>query len=199
MYKKNDRVVLEREDEDLIKLIRDGNKLAYDALYRRYKGFIYDVSYRFMVANKIAQMYLDDLIDVATECLIDSIKNYTIGEQYSFLNYWWAITEKNHMRFLKKIIDSRTFVYDPYLMETNEVLLFDSSAFSSTDFLALSLLEIIEQHKELFGEDEMIFIQLFLQGYKPLEIAEKLSWNKPKVYRTKKNAMLKLNKIIKSN
>lgn len=199
MLKRQSKVLLEKEDEELVKMVQDGNEQVLEQLYVKYKGLIYEVSYKYMMNNKIAQMYLDDLIDIATECLLIACKDFNVGQDRSFLNYWWAIVERRQKDFQKKAIESRVYYYDPFMIENSVSSLSDSHPRGGYEGVFVSIIETINKNEDLFTQDERIYLKYFLIGYKPIEIAELLSWNKSKMYRVKNKAMDKLNKIIKSN
>ena len=199
LLKSTEKILLERQDEELVKLIQEGNQEALECLYIRYKGLIYEASFQYLIENNIAQMYLDDLIDVATECLFIAIKQFTVGEDGSFLNTWWMITNRHQTKFLKKTIESRVSYYDPLIIENVGTSQLSDSHIDISRGVDISIIDRINKYAELFTLDERCFLEYYILGYKPLEIAEFFTWGKSKLYRVKKKAMLKLNKIIKSN
>ena len=188
MHKSDEKRLLERQDEELVKLIQEGKQEALETLFNRYKGFIYEVSLTFMIENHIAQMYFDDLMEVAIDCLLIACQDFLVDQGKSFLNYWWGITDKRLMTFLQRIIDLRQVTYDrnifPDLPDSNaEQIVYES----------------FKKYHDRFTTEEKCLLEYLHLGYKPLEIAEFFSWNKSKLYRIKKKALDKLNKIIKSN
>lgn len=199
MKKSTEKILLEKQDEELVKLIQEGDKVAIETLYLRYKGLIYEVSYKYMKEHGVAQMYLDDLVDIATDGLFFAIKQFTVGQDNSFLNLWWAVVEKRHTTFLQKTINSRIVFFDPVVIENAEKSILSDSQKSACAGLSASIIEIIHKNAGRFSDDERCFLELYILGYKPLEIAEQFSWERNKLYRIKKKAMNKLNMIIKSN
>ena len=199
LKKASDRELLEQQDEELIMLIQKGSITAVEKLYDIYKGLIYNAALNFMNENGLAQMYLDDLVDVATDTLLRCSQKYIVDEKNSFLNYWWGVTHNQFNSFLRKTVNSGIVYFDPFLVETSEVCLCDSTRPALSRNADFSFREIIRHNKEIFTVNESIFVKYFLDGLKPLEIAQMMSWNKAKLYRIKKSAMNKLNKIIKSN
>ena len=195
----NDRALLEQRDEELIALIQKGSITAVERLYEVYKGLIYNISITFLKENGLAQMYLDDLVDIATDALLRCSQKYVICEDNSFLNYWWSVTNNQFASFLRKTINTGVVYFDPYLVEASEICLFDSNKSVSMKNNDNSYKEFMRHNRQRFTVDERAFLDYYMQGLKPLEIAEILSWNKSKLYRIKKSAMNKLNKIIKSN
>ena len=198
MLKSNEKILLERADEELVKLIQEGNKEALEALYIRYKGLIYELTYKYMLENNIAQMYLDDLIDVAVEALFTAADKYIVGQDKSFLNFWWAVVDRRQVTFLQETIDTHVLCYDPHFIENAGSLLSDSQA-EVVDEIGISIFEIIKNNEHRFSQMERCFLEYYILGYKPLEIAEFFSWDRSKLYRVKRKALDKLNKIIKSN
>ena len=144
-------------------------------------------------------MYFDDLIDIATESFIKATYDYQIDNDNSFLNYWWVITDRQQTSFLRKVIETKVTYYDSIAIDSNEFHIFDYEKYVDTINLGTTFEEILNTNKSLFTEDEFTYLNLFLSGYKPLEIADMCSWKRNKVYRVKNIALRKLNKIIKSN
>ena len=129
----NDRALLEQRDEELIALIQKGSITAVERLYGVYKGLIYNISITFLKENGLAQMYLDDLVDIATDALLRCSQKYVICEDNSFLNYWWSVTNNQFASFLRKTINTGVVYFDPYLVEASEICLLDSNkSFSQT-------------------------------------------------------------------
>ena len=199
MDKSTEKILLERQDEELIILIKEGSRESLATLYQRYKGLIYEISYKYMFEHDIAQMYLDDLVDVATESLFLAIDKFEVGQEKSFLNFWWAITERGQTRFLQETIEKSVSFYDPKIIENTAISgLLDSRIDMGFD-IGISFLETIHKNINFFTQNERIFLEYFILGYKPLEIATFFSWSRPTLYRIKKKAIDKLNMIIKSN
>ena len=144
-------------------------------------------------------MYFDDLIDIATESFIKATYDYQIDNDNSFLNYWWVITDRQQTSFLRKVKETKVTYYDSIAIDSNEFHIFDYEKYVDTINLGTTFEEILNTNKSLFTEDEFTYLNLFLSGYKPLEIADMCSWKRNKVYRVKNIALRKLNKIIKSN
>ena len=199
MLKNSEKALLEKRDEELVSLIQEGNQKALEELYIRYKGLIYEISYKYMMNNNVAQMYLDDLIDVATDCLMVASNSFTVGQDWSFLSFWWAITERKQKEFLTRTIEKRITYYDPCIYELVSIGLHDSHSHLGTEGLGVSIIETIHKHASVFTEEELCYLEYYLLGYKPLEIAELFNLNRSRLYRIKKKAMNKLNKIFKSN
>ena len=199
MQKSTEKILLERQDEELVKLIQEGNKEALEALYIRYQGLIYEVSYKYMLENGVAQMYLDDLVDVAIDGLFKAIETFTVGRDSSFLNLWWIIVERRQATFLQKTIETRVAYFDPLVIENCEISFLSDSHVDNSRSVDTSILDRIRKHADEFTQNERCYLEYFILGYKPLEIAEFFSWNRSRMYRIKKKAMDKLNKIIKSN
>ncbi len=195
---KSNKLLLERQDEELVKQIQNGDRQALEVLYARYYGLIYEISYKFMFEYNVAQMYFDDLVDTAIDGLLIATKKFMPDKDNSFLNFWWAIVDRRHMTFLQKIIQTRMSPYDPYECDNLSNELSDSNLETHLG-VGVSLLETIHKEINAFSREEKIFLEYYILGYKPLEIAEFFSWNRQKLYRIKKKAMDKLNKIIKSN
>ena len=151
-----------------------------------------------MIDKNIPQSYFDDLIDIGIECLFVALKDFRVGEDNSFLNYWWKIVERRQLTFVQDIFESRILYFDPFYLDNTGHLLMDVPN-KSEHLASENILRIIHKNEEHFSQDERNFLEYYILGYKPLEIAEFFSWNKSRLYRTKKRAMDKLNKIIKSN
>ena len=198
MPKSESKRLLERQDEELVKLIQQGDNEAFEILFKRYEGLIYKLCYKFMTDYNIAQMYFDDLVDIAMFGLIKGTKDYVVDEEKSFLNYWWSIVDRHHMTFLSKLIDSKTTCYDPRIIEKT-LSTMNSLQSSSANNLGLSIFDILNEYSKVFSTDELNFLKHMYSGFEPLEIAEFFSWSKAKIYRLRRKAIRKLNKINKSN
>ena len=199
MAKSTAKILLERQDEELVKLIQEGNKEALEVLYIKYKGLIYESSYCYMIENHVAQMYLDDLVDVAIEALFIATRDFVVGDNNCFLNYWWLIANRRQATFLQKTIDAKVLYYDPYVIENASIASLSDSRIETNNDMNTAFVKIITNHASEFSQEERCFLEYFILGYKPLEIAEFFSWNKSKLYRIKRKAMDKLNRIIKSH
>lgn len=199
MKKESDRALLEQQDEELIRLIQKGSITAVERLYVNYKGLIYNIAINFLKENGLAQMYFDDLVDIGTDTLMKCAQRYTINEDNSFLNYWWSVTNNQFNTFLRKTINTGVIYFDPILVEASDICLFDSTRPSPSKSVDNVYKEIIKVNKHRFTASERVFLEYYIQGLKPLEIADVMGINRSKLYRIKKTAINKLNKIIKSN
>lgn len=189
MYSKHTekKSLLKQKDEELVELIQKGNKEALSELFTKYIGLIYKVSFQFMVDKEIAQMYFENLYDIALDGLYIACRDYRKSVGTPFINFWWSIVERRHLTYWQELSSIKN------IAEQSD----DIDRIGNGQLIS-NAIEIIAEHKD-FTVDEKIFLTSTLLGFKPLEIAEQNGWNRPKLYRTKSKAMDKLNKIFKSN
>ena len=77
-------------DEELVNIIKQGNKEAFLELYKRFNGLFYTVSYSFMNNYHIPHLYLDDFISVATDSLMLAVEKFD-SKDNKFVSFWWSI------------------------------------------------------------------------------------------------------------
>lgn len=195
MFNKSiNKILLERQDEEYVKLIKEGDKDALEALYNRYKGLMYRLAFQFMIDHNLPNMHLVYLYDVVFDAFSDAIRDYAIGSKKSFLNFWWAIAVLRQKSYLRDLSKSLEMSVDPTeidfpAVETN----------SDTITLKTELLKRVIKQANFLTPDEESLLKYLLLGFKTSEAAEFLNWSEAKAYRVKKKLFKKLNKIIKSN
>lgn len=188
---------LKWQDEELVKLIRQGDRDAFNELGKRYIGLIYEITQKNIRDFNIAQMYFDDLIDIAQECLFVAVDNYITGQEKSFLNFWWSIVNLRQKSFYFDVVETKVLTLSPKLIEStfSEPTIGDGMDIEEYKRKAK---EFIQKHKSVFTIDELTYLDYHLMFFEPLEVALVLSWSKPKIYRVRRSALAKLNRL-KSN
>ena len=113
MSKINGIPLRDLSDEELVKICKTKNQDAIAVLYLRFKGLIYSITFDYLTKHNIAQMYRDDLIDIATDSLFKAIDTFDGQEGSSFLNFWWTICLRSFSTHFKRIVSTKLFFYEP--------------------------------------------------------------------------------------
>lgn len=187
-------------DEELVNIIKQGNKEAFLELYKRFNGLFYTVSYSFMNNYHIPHLYLDDFISVATDSLMLAVEKFDSKEN-KFVSFWWsiAITKfKNY--YAKNTTLQLSCAEDTFLdKQRNKLQDVEPSSEYEVDPLTEDMISTINQNISKFTKDEIIFLQFSFFGYSSLEIGKIIEWKRSKLFRVRRNALNKLNMIKKSN
>jgi DNA-directed RNA polymerase specialized sigma subunit len=196
LIKNDKKVILEKEDEELIKEFQNNNSEAFDKLYFKYIGLIHDITFKFMREKNIAQFYFDDLLAIAIDSLLHAAQVFVVGQDRSFLNYWWKIVERRQINYFTKQIIKTSILSNP---DDRERIVEPHNYRLAAQEKIYIIRELIHKNQRFFTKDEISFLDYFLSDYDASEIISLLNWTLSKYYRVKKNAFNKLNKIIKSN
>ena len=187
-------------DEELVNIIKQGNKEAFLELYKRFNGLFYTVSYSFMNNYHIPHLYLDDFISVATDSLMLAVEKFDSKEN-KFVSFWWsiAITKfKNY--YAKNTTLQLSCAEDTFLdKQRNKLQDVEPSSEYEVDPLTEDMISTINQNISKFTKDEIIFLQFSFFGYSSLEIGKIIEWKRSKLFRVRRDALNKLNMIKKSN
>lgn len=186
-------------DEELVVFCKQKNQDAIAVLYIRFKGLIYSITFDYLRKRNIAQMYRDDLIDLATDALFKAIDTYDDEEGSSFRNFWWTIALRYFSTYFKKLVSSKLFSFEPNFFDTYYGYLNDSKHKEKAITAVIVIENIIKKNKNLFLKEENDVLHFYFLGYTTKEIADELGIPVQRVYRIKSKALAKLNKIIKSN
>lgn len=187
----------ETEDKALVELAKKGNSTAYDALVRRYRGF---------VRLKASSYYLlggepDDLIQEGLLGLYKAIRDYRLDEDGDFQDFARLCITRQIVAAVKKAIRTSqrsSGLFIPLLgtsADSIESKIDESAAEGNpindllpraTDDLANqaiarnTLEELVSMISRLSGnlsDSESRVLSLYLDGYSYEQTAERLSWN----------------------
>ena len=187
-------------DEELVNIIKQGNKEAFLELYKRFNGLFYTVSYSFMNNYHIPHLYLDDFISVATDSLMLAVEKFDSKEN-KFVSFWWSIAIikfKNY--YAKNTTLQLSCAEDTFIdKQRNKMQDVEPSSEYEIDPLTEDMINTINQNISKFTKDEIIFLQFSFFGYSALEIGKIIEWKRSKLFRIRRNALDKLNMIKKSN
>lgn len=185
--------------EELVALYQDGVSEVVGIIYVRFQGLIYKIAYDYCAEKKISQMYVDDFVDIAVDCLYKALESFNIETNHHFKNYWWTYVSHNFTNEFRKISRLRNYSVDPYIIETSGYFLSENNYDSIGKDLEQFINELIKKNERKFNKQEKQFLRYFLEGFEMKEIAFFMGSNHSKVYRLRKSVLTKLNKIIKSN
>ena len=186
-------------DEQLVELCKQGNREAISILYGRFIGVSRKLTYSYLKEHNIPNLYKDDLFDISIDSFFKAIKKYENSEGRAFLNFWWIVTLRAFATFMKKVITSKIYYYDPTIIEASSYSMSDIIQKEEQLTLSNYFNEILERHRDKFTEKEICFLKYFLAGYKISEIANEMNLTKSSAYRIRIRVINKLNMIIKSN
>ena len=186
-------------DEQLVELCKQDNQDAIGVLYKRFIGTARKIAYNYVREHNIPEIYKEDLFDVAVDSFFRAIKKFENNGDRVFLNFWWTITLRAFATFIKKVVASKIYYYDPAVIESSSYSMSDISNREETIILSNYFDEILKKNKYQFSDVELSFLKYFLAGYKVSEIAKEMNLSKSKVYRLRVKVIDKLNMIIKSN
>ncbi|MFT6396062.1 MAG: RNA polymerase sigma-70 factor (ECF subfamily) [Bradymonadia bacterium] len=106
---------MEETDINLVKLARNGDRMAFQKLVERYQRKIFGLCYG-MVRNQ------DDAMDLVQETFVKVFKNLVRFEgQSSFYTWAYRIATNVCIDFLRKAKRQRTVDYDDAIMRDDEV------------------------------------------------------------------------------
>ena len=187
-------------DEELVNIIKQGNKEAFLELYKRFNGLFYTVSYSFMNNYHIPHLYLDDFISVATDSLMLAVEKFESKEN-KLVSFWWSITIMKFKNYYAKNTTLQlSCAEDTFLdKQRNKMQDVEPSSEYEVDPLTEDMIATINQNISMFTKDEIIFLQFSFFGYSSLEIGKIIEWKRSKLFRIRRNALDKLNMIKKSN
>ena len=188
-------------DDDLIILIQQGNRIAFETIVERYRGLVYTVALTFLQEMKYPQMYLDDFISVAMEALMFAMKRYIVGSS-RFFSFWWAVSYRKLRNYAGYMNDTHLKNSDDSFLDAKRYKLNDSEPISEAETfnpLTDKLIETINMNSDSFTQDEKTYLQLNLIGYSVNQVGQILNWKKGKLYKVRRNALFKLNTVIKSD
>ena len=187
-------------DEDLVFIIQKGNPAAFTELFNRFNGLFYTVSYSFMNDYHVPHLYLDDLISLSTESFLVAIERYNTGTT-KFVSFWWTIVITKFKNYYAKNNALQLACGEESFHDKQRFKMLDSEPESNPEYNPFSdeLVAVINRNINKFTKDEVTYLQFVFLGYKSHEIGEIVEWKKSKLFRVRRNALNKLNMIIKSN
>ena len=199
MSENNGKSFHDLSDEELARLSKENNRDALAVLYLRFKGLIYKITFEYSNKHNIAQMYGDDLIDIATDSLFKAINTFNPQEGSLFINFWWTITLRAFATFVKKMINQRILTFDPSMIDRQYTYLSDNKQTEKMMTMNSLIEDVIKKNKDNFSSDELTFLKYFFLGYTVKEMSIEMQMPQSKIYRLRTKSLDKLNKIIKSN
>lgn len=195
----DEKALSKLSDEELVEYYQNGYNEAIGIIYTRYKGLIIVITTDYFKLNGIAQMYYDDFVDIATDCLFRAMDTYDSNKNGHLKNYWWTFVKRSFVNEYRHIARIESIVVDPSLLEKGRFHLMDTTIekkrFNVDEFID----DILEKYPDQFTKMEKRYLEYLKDGFEIKEIAFFMGTNLSKVYRLRLKVMGKLNKIIKSN
>ncbi len=176
-------------DEELIKHYSDGNEEAFAIILSRYSKLIMKTAASFEVTtlNQIEDYYQEGVIE-----FFSAVKSFNPDKSKSFKNYSMMLVKRamqriynastNQKRKPTKALLSIDDIYD-YTSDNNSV---------EDDVISSQMYKTVFDSLSLF---EMNVAKLYILGYKPQAIAEKLDTSAKAVY----NALQRIKNKIKDD
>ncbi|MDE6407442.1 MAG: hypothetical protein K2K48_01185 [Anaeroplasmataceae bacterium] len=171
-------------DNELIYLIKEGNSLAYQVLYKKYEHLIYKI-YKASIESR--GVMLADFMQESFMCLERAIHTYQEKYRCSFYSYFFLLLRRNNSKLFRTDSLKLKESYTEYKKEG----FFDSM---QTKF---STLEIVIRELKLDNDlDKDIFYLCILNAVKVTQIAQKHGLNYGIVYNQYKIIKQKVEKIL---
>ncbi|MDE6661424.1 MAG: hypothetical protein K2J93_06350 [Anaeroplasmataceae bacterium] len=171
-------------DNELIYLIREGNTLAYRALYKKYEHLIYKFYKENMESNGVL---LHDFMQEGLMCLEKAIHIYQEKYKCSFYSFFILLLRRNSIRLSRKNDLSLREKSTEYKKE-NSFISRNSRSF---------LLETVVRELNLKNQLEKdIFYDGILNSVKIADIARKHASSYQSVYMKYKKIKQKVEKIL---
>lgn len=157
-------------DEDLVLLIRQGNILASEELFTRYRFYSWRIAYDFNIEHPNSGISLEEYHQAAFSGLPIAIKTY-LSAEVGFYIYWKKIAENEVVRYYRDN-SYLTCGYDNYLSLDDgreDGTLICESVGTVDNSVAIKLFReelriITEETLEIFkDENDRLIINLYLQ------------------------------------
>lgn len=186
-------------DEECVLLAQTGN---YDTLIQlcvRYQRYSYGLAIEFFNANRHSGITVEELCSVAQETILVAVKNFSNSIQV-FYPYWRTIATNAMIKYNQQnsyFHHAKTF-NGISLDQQNEDNFSNDQIIGETDvkiekgIVEDTFLNIINDPKNGFSENEKIVMKLTIEGYEPTEIMKMFKWSKSQIYYALKNAKEKL-------
>ncbi len=177
------------EDPVLLRLCKEGDRLAEEELIRRYMRKVRICSRRFYLLGGDDE----DLVQEGTIGLLNAVRSYEEGNGASFNTY----AEKC---ILSRLIDAIHFkgyaaFESPEDMDLPEEI--SSGSDPEEIFLANEhMQELVSQLNEKLSKYERSVLELYLKGNSYTEIADTLGKTNPSIYNAVQRIRIKLSELI---
>ncbi len=169
-------------ESNLVKSLSEGNLLAYNTLFRKYSGRLYNFGKGYLKSDEEAKELVQEVFTIIWE------KRSDLKEELSFRSYLFMISFniiRKHFRTRKYLSEYlRTGLTEDIDMHTSQKITYDS--------LFQYLNELVEK---LPLRRKEIFIKSRFEGYSVREISEELKLS----HKTVENQLTDALKFIRAN
>lgn len=186
-------------DEECVLLAQTGNYDTLNQLCVRYQRYSYGLAIEFFNANRHSGITVEELCSVAQETILIAVKNFSNSIQV-FYPYWRTIATNAMIKYNQQnsyFHHAKTF-NGISLDQQNEDNFSNDQIIGETDvkiekgIVEDTFLNIINDPRNGFSENEKIVMKLTIEGYEPTEIMKMFKWSKSQIYYALKNAKEKL-------
>jgi len=190
-------------DLELIKLVKNGDDLAFEKLINRYKASIYKISRKYHIHN----FEIEDFYQIGAEAFYKATLSYNEAETYSFFAYS-LICVRN------KIISQwrKSHGENNYTECNSEILLIKESkneyVFEKSDIFCLEVNEELYDYRQVFNiilENDDSFTELernclkgVVNGLNYDELSVALKYDKKKIENAMARVRIKVKNKIKN-
>jgi len=190
-------------DEECVLLAQTGNYDTLNQLCIRYQRYSYGLAIEFFNSNRQSGITVEDLCSVAQETILVAVKNFSNSIQV-FYPYWRTIATNAMIKYNQQnsyFHHAKTF-NGISLDQQNEDNFSNDQIIGETDakiekgIVEDTFLNIIDDPKNGFSENEKIVMKLTIEGYEPTEIMKMFKWSKSQIYYALRNAKEKLTQAI---
>jgi len=160
-----------KSDEELVLLYNEGQDLAFDELYKRYKNVI--LSYAHSVYCVGAD--IEDVIQEGMLGLLKAVKSY--NKKASFKNYAFICIKTNIVKAVSRYFSNKNLPLNSSISISdceNEINVVSDNLEDNIIFKE-KLENLLEKAKENLSPFELKVLNLFLKGYSYIEISEQLN------------------------
>lgn len=190
-------------DEECVLLAQTGNYDTLNQLCIRYQRYSYGLAVEFFNANRQSGITVEDLCSVAQETILVAVKNFSNSIQV-FYPYWRTIATNAMIKYNQQnsyFHHAKTFngiSLDQQNEEnfSNDQIIGETDANIEKGLVEETFLNIINDPKNGFSENEKIVMKLTIEGYEPTEIMKMFRWSKSQIYYALRNAKEKLASAI---
>ncbi|MDE6047659.1 MAG: sigma-70 family RNA polymerase sigma factor [Anaeroplasmataceae bacterium] len=171
-------------DNELIYLIKEGNSLAYQILYKKYEHLIYKI---YKKNIEVRGVMLSDFMQEGLMCLEQAIHTYQEKYKCSFYSYFYLILRRNNSKLFRTDGLKLKERYTDYKKES----------FFNSNHSKSPIVELVIRELKFDGELEKdLFYECILNSVKITEIAKKYGMNYTTVYTKHKKIKQKIEKIL---
>ena len=189
-------------DEELVKLIKNGDKHAECILYHRYYYYSCKLASSYDIRDGSIVSF-DEIVSVAFASVATAVEGYTSTSR-CFYKYWSIISKNAIVNYLKEYNRPLNFVSFDELSYTDSkvITLHDSIGHADEDYSedleTLIANYIYDPNSSLTDKEALVAHYLYYREYSIEEIEKKTGWKRQQVYYTINCVRKKISEYLKN-